>query len=84
MSWQYKAACGGENAPLFFGPEREGRPDRENREVKAAAICASCPVRTQCLEYALRLSVKHGIWGGLSPEERARERRRRTRRLLAA
>ena len=51
---------------------------------KAVAICASCPVRTQCLEYALRNSIKHGIWGGLNPEERTRECRRRTRRPLAA
>ena len=84
MSWQYRAACGGVNARLFFGPDGEGRAEREDREAKAVAICASCPVCTQCLEYALRNSIKHGVWGGLNPEERTRARRRQTRRPLAA
>jgi WhiB family transcriptional regulator, redox-sensing transcriptional regulator len=84
VSWQYKAACGGVNTQLFFGPDGETRQERENRETKAAAVCASCPVRAQCLDYALRNSIRYGIWGGLSREERAQERRRRAHRVRAA
>ena len=84
MSWQDRALCGGMDASLFFGPDGEPRPEREAREAKAKAVCASCPVRAQCLDYALWKPVKHGIWGGLNEEERARERRRRTRRQAAA
>lgn len=38
---------------------------------KARAICADCPVRTDCLEYALAHpdTSRHGIWGGLVREE---------------
>ena len=84
MSWQDRAACWGMDALPFFGPDDEPRPEREIREAKAKAICASCPVRAQCLDYALRMSIKHGIWGGLNEEERVRERRRRARRREAA
>lgn len=84
MIWQYRAACGDVNTQLFFGPDGEAWPEREAREAKAVAVCASCPVRRQCLEYALRNSIRYGIWGGLNPEERTRARRRLARRLRAA
>jgi WhiB family transcriptional regulator, redox-sensing transcriptional regulator len=84
VSWQDGAACGGMDALLFFGPDHEARPEREICEAKAKAVCALCPVRVQCLDYALRNSIRHGIWGGLNEDERARERRRRARRPDAA
>ena len=68
---------------LFFGPDGEQRPEREVREARAKAVCASCPVRAQCLDDALRNSTKHGVWGGLNEEERVRERRRRARTRAA-
>jgi WhiB family transcriptional regulator, redox-sensing transcriptional regulator len=78
------AACRGMEAPLFFGPDDETRPEREIREAKAKAVCQRCPVREQCLDFALGNSVRYGIWGGLNQEERSRERRRRVRRPRAA
>ena len=47
----------------------------------AKRICADCPVRESCLEYALSLNIEHGVWGGES--ERARRRIARHRRSLA-
>jgi WhiB family transcriptional regulator, redox-sensing transcriptional regulator len=84
MSWQDRAACAGMKAQLFFGPDGERGPDREIREAKAKAICVLCPVRAQCLDYALGNSIRYGIWGGLNKEERARERRRRAHGPRAA
>jgi WhiB family transcriptional regulator, redox-sensing transcriptional regulator len=84
VSWQARAACGGLAARLFFGPDGERPQEREIREAKAVTICASCPVRARCLDYALRNSIKHGIWGGLNKEQRARERRRQAGRSHAA
>jgi len=79
VSWQDEAACRGMDVLLFFGPDGEPRPERQIREAKAKAVCASCPVQAQCLDYALGNSIMYGIWGGLNEEERARERRRAPR-----
>jgi len=84
VSWLDRAACQGMDAPLFFGPDGEARPERETLEAKAKAVCKLCTVRVQCLDYALRNSIRYGIWGGLNGEERTRERRRRVRRPDAA
>jgi WhiB family redox-sensing transcriptional regulator len=70
--------------PLFFGPDGEAQAEREARESAAKAVCASCPVRAECLSHALRHSVIYGIWGGLNKAERSLERRRRARKATAA
>jgi WhiB family redox-sensing transcriptional regulator len=69
--WQLKAACRGPQAALFFPPAHfERKEEREMREAEAKAICATCPVRQACLDYALRIREPHGIWGGLNEVER--------------
>ncbi len=69
--WQWRAACRGEDAPLFFPPSHpEEKEERLTRERQAKAICATCPVRMECLEYAVRIKEFHGIWGGLNELER--------------
>lgn len=40
----------------------------------AKAVCRSCIVRAECLDYALENGIKHGVWGGLSERERRRLR----------
>ncbi len=64
---------------LFFGPDDESGLAREIRECRAKRVCAECPLRLECLDEALRLMVRYGIWGGLNRDERLRERRRRAR-----
>jgi WhiB family redox-sensing transcriptional regulator len=67
-AWTARAACRDTNTEIFF-------PASANEEVDALAICATCPVRAQCLDYAIRNRENHGIWGGTTPEERRRMRR---------
>ena len=43
----------------------------------ARLICADCPVRSACLEYALGNRIDHGVWGGASERERRRILRQR-------
>ena len=43
----------------------------------ARQICAGCAVKTECLEYALRNRIDHGVWGGTSERERRRILRQR-------
>ncbi len=70
-AWQLRAACRGPHAKLFFPPATlERREDRQARERRAKAICAECPVRGPCLDYALAIREPHGIWGGLNEQER--------------
>ena len=50
---------------------------------KAKAVCAGCPVRKDCLEFALDTSQEYGIWGGYDEDER-RPLRRQWRRSRTA
>jgi WhiB family transcriptional regulator, redox-sensing transcriptional regulator len=77
--WQAKAACRGPQAAVFFPPTTfERKDEKEGRETRAKAICATCSVRQPCLEYALRIREPHGIWGGLNEVERKQVLARRT------
>ena len=66
--WMSDALCA-ETAPELFFPEKGAS------SVAAKKLCAACDVREQCLEYALSNNLLDGIYGGLSPKERARLRR---------
>jgi len=79
--WQFDAACRGEDSSLFFAPNYfEKRGEKEGREAKAKALCVRCPVREECLEYALQIGESHGIWGGLNELERRQLLRERALR----
>lgn len=58
-----EAACRNEDLELFFAID-------DGREELAKQVCRRCPVRWECLTYALETHQRHGIWGGLNPEER--------------
>ena len=68
-SWMDSALCAEIGGDDWF-PEIGG----ENGK-RAKQICASCNVVQQCLEYALTHGITEGIWGGQSPQERAKLRR---------
>lgn len=72
FGWQFKAACRGEDAAMFFAPNYfEKRHEKEAREQRARdAYCNRCEVREQCLEYALRIREPHGMWGGMNEAQR--------------
>ena len=70
-AWQLQAACRGPQSEVFFPPSQsERKHDRLERERRAKAICGICPVRSDCLSYAMEIRESHGIWGGLSESER--------------
>lgn len=69
--WQVRAACRGPQSAVFFPPSSfERKDEKDARETRAKEICATCPVRKPCLEYAIRIKEPHGIWGGLNEVER--------------
>jgi WhiB family redox-sensing transcriptional regulator len=70
-TWQLKASCRGPQAEIFFPPAHaERKEEKQQREERAKAICRSCAVRVDCLDYAIRIHEAHGIWGGLNEMER--------------
>ncbi|MEU9760261.1 WhiB family transcriptional regulator [Streptomyces sp. NPDC047987] len=44
---------------------------------EAKALCAQCPIRQACADHAIRCGETDGIWGGLTPAERAKRARPR-------
>src|SRR5690242_21272895 len=62
-AWQDAGACRGKDVVLFFGPDGERQPERDVRERKAKSLCAACPVRAECLNYAVGRPEKYGTWG---------------------
>jgi len=70
FEWMLEASCR-ELTPSEFFPS-----DGVGVEV-AKRVCRDCPVRLECLEYALAERIDHGVWGGCSERERRRILRRR-------
>jgi WhiB family redox-sensing transcriptional regulator len=69
-NWMARGNCRDE-APARFFPSDGVGVDHARR------ICATCPVREPCLEYALEQRIDHGVWGGASERERRRILKRR-------
>ena len=82
MSWHDDAACREEDPELFFPIGSTGPALLQLQQAKA--VCAGCAVQSRCLEWAVTAGVEHGVWGGLSEEERRALRRRAARRQAAS
>jgi WhiB family redox-sensing transcriptional regulator len=61
--WREQAVCRGTDLDVFY-------PERGQTAGPARQVCAACPVRQPCLEYALSNRITSGIWGGLTERER--------------
>lgn len=61
--WQERAACGGADVRIFY-------PSSGAHTGEAKRICEPCPVRAECLAFALERDEEWGVWGGLDPDER--------------
>lgn len=68
--WMDSGDCASTDPELFF-PEKGGTVRQPKR------VCAGCPVKDECLEYALDNGETHGIWGGYTAMERRPMRRER-------
>lgn len=70
LAWHEDAACVDTDPDSFFP---EIGPGLHADIAAAKRVCARCPVRSECLAYSLAHNEPHGIWGGLTPEERRRQ-----------
>lgn len=69
--WKQHAACTGLDPDLFYPPP--GAIGRAQADA-ARTVCAGCPVRLNCLAYALANGEELGIWGGTTERDRRRIR----------
>jgi WhiB family redox-sensing transcriptional regulator len=72
LSWRQHAACRGLDPEIFF-------PASDDDADSAKAVCDACAVRQACLEHALGIREKEGVWGGATEKERRRIIRQRRR-----
>lgn len=79
--WRAASACLRTDPELFFPISTSGRAIIQIASAKV--ICARCPVRRQCLEFARAHEPVYGIWGGTTGEERERVRHRELRAARA-
>lgn len=81
-SWRRDAICRDTDPDLFFPVGTTGYALVQIERAKQ--VCGECPVRVDCLQYALDTNQDSGIWGGTSEEERRTIRRRISARHAAA
>jgi WhiB family redox-sensing transcriptional regulator len=75
--WRADAACRGIEPSIFY-------PVADDEAGVAKQVCGICPVKVQCLEHALRVREKDGVWGGATERERRRIIRQRRRAAARA
>lgn len=73
--WAERALCAHADPDIWY-------PGHHALAARAKQICAACPVRRDCLDYALSgadtwRGITIGIWGGTTPRERHRLRQAR-------
>ena len=61
--WAVDALCAQTDPDMFH-------PEKGESAKQAKAVCAKCPVRAECLTWALTNNERFGVWGGLSERER--------------
>jgi WhiB family redox-sensing transcriptional regulator len=71
--WRHRSACRDEDPELFHPVGSDGPALFQIAEAKA--VCALCPVQSECLEWALAMGVD-GVWGGTSDKERRAHKQR--------
>lgn len=74
--WVEFALCAQTDPDAFY-------PEGNQSPWPAQRICARCPVRGKCLDWALDTGERHGVWGGKSPRQRRDLARRRAARPAA-
>jgi WhiB family redox-sensing transcriptional regulator len=80
--FRHKGLCRDEDPELFFPVGTSG--PAVNQAAQAKKVCGRCPVRKECLNWALETGQDDGIWGGMSEDERRALRRRNTRTRVRA
>lgn len=61
--WRQQASCAeGSGTKLFFPVGVTGAAEVQIHQAKA--VCATCPVKSECLDFAITTNQEYGVWGG--------------------
>ena len=80
-TWRQRAICRDTDPELFFPVGSTGQALLQI--ARAKEVCCECPVKHECLEFAIETNQDTGIWGGTSEEERRQIRREMAQRIRA-
>jgi len=83
--WRQQANCRGiskEEMNEIFFYLADDELDARKKLARAKTFCDRCPVREECLEFALTNNQTHGIWGGMNNNQRREIKQIRARELL--
>lgn len=75
--WRAAAACRDDDGEFWF-PVGDG-PDARAQAKYAVSVCNRCPVAAACLTWAMDNGADHGVWGGMTAQQRHRAKRRASR-----
>lgn len=75
-SWRNLAACRGQDAEMFY--------TAASAPAVCRAFCRRCPVRNECLAYALEHREDWGVWGNTMPGTRRALLKGKPRRICPA
>jgi WhiB family redox-sensing transcriptional regulator len=73
MDWRAKGLCRRFDPELWFPVGNSGPAQQQAQEAKS--ICQRCPVRLECLSWAMETGQREGVWGGMTEQERRGARR---------
>lgn len=63
-----QAVCAKSYDPDLWFPETNAQLKADIKVIKL--LCASCPHRIECAQFAIDEDIQEGVWGGLTPRER--------------
>lgn len=78
-AWKNDAYCKGRFSPNDFVPSEMTAAESTALMNRAKDACAPCPVKQQCLDYAIEEGHVYGVFGGMTPRQRKNEIARRER-----
>lgn len=68
--WRAQAGCVKSDPETFFPAAGEDTMTGRTQYAEAKRVCWGCPVRADCLKYALEARLDYGVFGGMTPNER--------------
>lgn len=69
-AWQQQGLCREVTSDIFFYEEKVRGDEKRSHISQAKTVCNACPVKQECLDFSIKTNQSHGMWGGLTQEER--------------